>query len=186
MSDVGDATGEPLGAAAEHEAHEAATSELGLDADHPDDVDLHLDVEGLIAELEQVTAERDQFRDQVVRQAADFDNYRKRSARDVEDAGRRAVGRFVEGLLPVLDACDAARQHGQEGAEPIAKALLAALGDQGLAPVGVQGEPFDPTVHEAVMVEAGGDGTQVVAEVLRTGYRWEDRVLRAAMVKVKE
>lgn len=140
--------------------------------------------EQLIAERDQVTAERDELRDTAQRLAADFDNFRKRSAREREDESRRAVGRFVESLLPVLDACEQAQAHGSDGVEPIAKALLGALEQQGLTQVGTPGEPFDPTWHEAVMHEPGDGGEQVVAEVFRTGYRWEGSVLRAAMVKV--
>ena len=145
-----------------------------------------LDVEDLIAQLEAVTAERDGLRDQLLRSAADFDNFRKRSQRDQAESSKQAVGRFVDSLLPVLDACDAATAQGLDGSEPIAKALLAALEQQGLTSVGSVGEPFDPSWHEAVLVEPATDGQDagVVLEVLRTGYRWDDRVLRAAMVKV--
>ncbi len=152
----------------------------------PTSTDEPIDVESLIAGLEVVTRERDDLRDRLLRQAADLDNVRKRSQRDVADAGRAAVGRFVEALLPVLDACDAALGQGADGVEPIAKALLAAVEQQGLVTVGIPGEAFDPNVHEAVMVDdAGAEGAPpTVIEVLRTGYRWNDRVLRAAMVKV--
>lgn len=155
-------------------------------AEVTDDDEAPLDVESLIAQLEAVTTERDELQDQVVRSAADFDNFRKRSQRDQAEAQKQAVGRFVDSLLPVLDACDAAAAQGQEGTEPIAKALLAALEQQGLTSVGTVGETFDPSWHEAVLVEpaTGGQDSDVVTEVLRTGYRWEDRVLRAAMVKV--
>ncbi|MEM9467322.1 MAG: nucleotide exchange factor GrpE [Actinomycetota bacterium] len=162
----------------------------GAEAPGPDveevAVEAPLDVEGLIEQLEAVATERDALQDLVLRSAADFDNFRKRSQRDQAEAGKQAVGRFVDSLLPVLDACDAAMTQGQEGAEPIAKALLAALEQQGLTSVGTVGEPFDPSWHEAVLVEPAADGqdSDVVLEVLRTGYRWEDRVLRAAMVKV--
>ena len=156
------------------------------EADGPPVGGTGLDVESLIEQLEAVTGERDQLRDQLLRSAADFDNLRKRAQRDHAAAGKAAIGRFVETLLPVLDACDAAQASGVDGVEPIVKALLAALEQQGLTAVGQVGEPFDPTWHEAVLVEPAVDGQErdTVADVLRTGYRWEDRVLRAAMVKV--
>ena len=145
-----------------------------------------LDVESLIEQLEVVTGERDRLQDQLLRSAADYDNLRKRAQREQSEAGKAAIGRFVESLLPVLDACDAAQASGVDEVEPIVKALLASLEQQGLTTVGRPGEPFDPTWHEAVLVEPAVDGqeTDTVVDVLRTGYRWEDRVLRAAMVKV--
>ncbi len=144
-----------------------------------------IDVEVLIDQLETVTAERDDLRDQVLRSAADFDNLRKRAARERDEVGQAAVGRFTAALLPVLDACDAALDHGVDGVEPIAKALTAALEQQGLTTVGTAGERFDPTWHEAVAHEPGDVEAPVVTEVLRMGYRWSDRVLRPAMVRVK-
>jgi molecular chaperone GrpE len=86
----------------------------------------------------------------------------------------------------VLDACEAAFSHGVEGVEPIWSALIGALQKQGLEALDLAGQPFDPAVAEAVMHEPGdGDGAPMVVEVLRTGYRWKGRVLRAAMVKVR-
>jgi molecular chaperone GrpE len=144
------------------------------------------DVESLIEQLEAVTAERDRLQDQLLRSVADYDNLRKRAQRDHSEAAKGAIGRFVESLLPVLDACDAAQASGMDGVEPIVKALLNSFEQQGLTAVGEPGEPFDPTWHEAVLVEPATEGQapDTVVDVLRTGYRWEDRVLRAAMVKV--
>ena len=145
-----------------------------------------LDVESLIEQLEGVTGERDRLQDQLLRSAADYDNLRKRAQREQAEAGKAAIGRFVETLLPVLDACDAAQASGVDEVEPIIKALLGSLEQQGLTTVGRPGEQFDPTWHEAVLVEPAAEGQEAdtVVDVLRTGYRWEDRVLRAAMVKV--
>ena len=158
----------------------------GVEAEGPAPEVPALDVEALIEQLETVTSERDRVQDQLLRSVADFDNLRKRAQRDQAEAAKSALGRFVDTLLPVLDACDAAQASGVEGVEPIAKALLGALEQQGLTAVGQVGEPFDPTWHEAVLVEPAAEGQEAdtVTDVLRTGYRWEDRVLRAAMVKV--
>ena len=71
-----------------------------------------------------------------------------------------------------------------DGAEPIAGAILSVLEGQGLERLDVPGDPFDPTLHEAVLRE-DGDGEQVVVEVLRPGYRWNGNLIRPAMVKVK-
>jgi molecular chaperone GrpE len=91
---------------------------------------------------------------------------------------------MAEAILPVLDACEAAFAHGVQGVESIWSALIGVLQKQGLEALDLAGQPFDPAVAEAVIHEPG-DGEPVVAEVLRTGYRWKGRVLRAAMVKVR-
>jgi molecular chaperone GrpE len=134
--------------------------------------------------LEAMTAERDQFKDMALRIQADFENYRKRSAALQADEIDRATGRTVENLLPILDACEAAFAHGADAVEPIWSALLGALQKQGLEVLDLADQPFDPSLADAVAHEPG-DGEPVVAEVLRTGYRWKNRVLRAAMVRVK-
>jgi len=156
-----------------------------------DDVDpaatpIELSVETLVADLERVTAERDQLRDAYMRSAADFDNFRKQSQRRLDDEVVRTSGGLVVGLLPVLDACDGALAHGTTEVEPIAGALLGALEKEGLVRVDPLGEPFDPTVADAVVHEPGGGGEHTVAEVMRAGYTWRGRVLRPAMVKVTD
>jgi molecular chaperone GrpE len=101
-------------------------------------------------------------------------------------AAELAKGRMAEEMLPVLDSCDAALQHGADGVEPVFAALLGALEKQGLERIDPLDVPFDPAFHEAVMHEHGeGDAGPVVTEVLRKGYAWKGQVLRAAMVKVK-
>jgi molecular chaperone GrpE len=150
--------------------------------DPPED----LSVEVLVADLERVAAERDQFRDAYQRMAADFDNLRKSAQRRVDAEVQRASGGLVERLLPVLDACDGALSHGAAEVEPIAAALLAALEREGLVRIHPEGEAFDPTVADAVVHEPGEGGEHVVAEVMRAGYTWQGRVLRPAMVKVTD
>jgi molecular chaperone GrpE len=143
-------------------------------------------VESLVADLERVTVERDQFRDAYQRAAADFDNFRKHSQRRLEDELVRASGGLVERLLPVLDACDGALAHGASEVEPVAAALLGALEKEGLVRVDPLGEVFDPTVADAVVHEPGDGGEHTVSEVMRAGYTWQGRVLRPAMVKVTD
>ena len=130
-------------------------------------------------------AERDEFKDIALRMQADFENYKKRVAQVQSDEVDRATGRLAEALLPVLDACEAAFAHGADAVEPVWKALLSALSQQGLKAYDLVDKPFDPVTAEAVMHEPGDGGDPVVAEVLRTGYEWKGRVLRAAMVKVR-
>ena len=166
-----------------------------MDADTVDEPDgTEDDTDSAVAEaaveddLATLLSERDQFKDIALRLQADFDNYRKRVAKDRIDEVDRATGRLIESLLPVLDACEAAFAHGVEGVEPIWSALLSALQKQGLVALDLQGKPFDPGVAEAVVHEPGDDDEvdhPVVSETMRTGYTWQGRVLRPAMVKVK-
>jgi molecular chaperone GrpE len=143
--------------------------------------------------VEQLTKERDEFKDIALRVQAEFENYRKRSATQLVDESNRNVGRIVESLLSTLDACEAAIAHGATDIEPIYGSLLTELQKQGLEALNLVDTVFDPSVADAVVHEpsddVAGDGasnneTRVV-EVLRTGYLWKGRVLRAAMVKVK-
>ena len=142
-------------------------------------------VDPLVVERDQALAQRDEYKDIALRLQADFENYRKRAAAQTADEIDRSTGKIAEALLPVLDACEAAFSHGVEGVEPIWSALIGALQKQGLEALDLQGKVFDPECAEAVMHEpADGDsnGETVVVDVLRTGYRWKGRVLRAAMV----
>jgi molecular chaperone GrpE len=137
-------------------------------------------------DLPTAVAQRDEYLALARQVQADFENFRKRAHRQQEDAATAATGRLVESLLPVLDALDSAALHGVEGVGPLHSSLLDVLTRAGLAVVGEADVPFDPTVHDAVMHEPGdGDGPSV-AEVLRTGYQWNGRTLRAAMVRVKD
>ena len=137
-------------------------------------------------DLAALLAERDQFKDIALRLQADFENYRKRQQANVGDEIDRATGKLVEDLLPVLDACEAGYAHGVEGIEGIWSSLIGVLQRRGLEAMDAAGRPFDPSEHEAVVHEPGEGGEPVVAEVLRTGYRWHGKVLRPAMVKVKD
>ena len=139
-------------------------------------------------QIDALVAERDEFLDAYRRTAADFDNFRKLSQKRLADEVARTQGSFVERLLPVLDAIDAARTQGNEHVEAVAGALYGFLEKEGLARVHPADEPFDPNVAEAVVHEPAdpdaGHDEPVVTEVLRTGYLWQGRVIRPAMVKV--
>ena len=136
------------------------------------------------SDLSALTSERDDYLDQLRRLQADFENYRKRVLKQQDELTERATEGLVADLLPVLDACDAAAQHGDDAAAPIAKALVDVLEKQGLVKLAPEGDAFDPNHHEAVAHEPG-DGESVVTEVLRPGYLWKGRVLRPAMVRVR-
>lgn len=149
--------------------------------------DAPVTVEDLVAALEAVTAERDQHLADLQRVSAEFQNFRKQTEKRNSDFAAQAGSRVAEALLPVLDACDAAAQQGVEGVEPIAGQLRGELERAGLQVIAEIDAAFDPNLHEAAMSEPGDDGQDgpIVAQVLRTGYAWNGRVLRAAMVKVK-
>jgi molecular chaperone GrpE len=135
-------------------------------------------------ELEVAQAERDEWRDRAQRIAADFENFRRRMATQRADDIDRATGRLAEALLPVLDACEAAfLQHPAE-VEPLFNLMLSELKKQGLESMNLYEQPFDPHLADAVLHEQG-EGEPVVSEVLRSGYTWNGKVLRPAMVKVR-
>lgn len=150
------------------------------------DADLQAAADAVEVDLELLLAERAQYLDAYRRAQADFENYRKQAQKRHDDAVVRSLGRFVEGLLPVLDSCDAALSHGATEVEPVLAALYGALSKEGLERIDPKGAPFDPTEAEAVLHDPGEGGEQVVAEVLRPGYRWRGQVLRPAMVKVTD
>src|SRR5690606_11413816 len=101
--------------------------------------------------IDALVAERDEFLDAYRRTAADFDNYRKQSQKRMADEVTRAKSTFVERLLPVLDAIDAARSQGSDHVEAVATALFGFLEKEGLERVHPADEPFDPNVSEAVV-----------------------------------
>ena len=136
-------------------------------------------------DIDKLISERDEFKDIALRLQADFENYKKRVASTQTDEVDRATGKVVEALLPVLDACEAAFSHGVEGVEPVWSSLIGALQKQGLEALDLLGKTFDPALAEAVASEPGDGSEPVVLEVMRTGYRWKGKVLRAAMVKVR-
>ncbi|MCW2515253.1 MAG: Protein GrpE [Mycobacterium sp.] len=118
---------------------------------------------------------------------AEYDNYRKRSVRQEQAAAERGKAFAATQLLPVLDDLERARRHGDLESGPlksVADKLTGALQAIGLVPFGVEGDPFDPSLHEAVQHE--GDGSNpVIGTVMRQGYRLGDGpVLRHAMVGV--
>ena len=133
-------------------------------------------------------AEADELRDDLRRLQAEYVNYRKRVERDRAVAGEMAVIGVLNALLPVLDDVDAARQHGDLADGPfaaIAAKLETALKTYGLVRIEETGVEFDPTIHEALIQQPGTDvEIDTVSQVLRSGYKSGDRVLRAAQVIV--
>jgi len=157
------------------------------EADSPIPVGPDVSVESLLDMVETLTRERDGYLDAMRRNQAEFENARKRMMKQQLDQAQQATSLLVEDLLPVLDACDGAVQHGAAEVDPIFAALLGTLEKAGLERLDPIGEVFDPTLHEAVMHEAAEDDDErtVVADVMRRGYVWKGRVIRPAMVKVR-
>jgi molecular chaperone GrpE len=125
------------------------------------------------------------------RVSAEYANYRRRVDRDRESVLVGARVQFVSELLTVLDDLDRAETHGDLTGpfKSVGDKLVAVVQKLGLEPFGLEGEPFDPSVHEAVQHEPSdveGPTVTVVATVLRRGYRIADRVLRPAMVTVAD
>lgn len=120
---------------------------------------------------------------------AEFQNYRKRVERDKSRAGELATAAVLQSLLPVLDDLDRARDHGDLNGPfgSVAEQLAGALAKHGLEPFGAKGDPFDPQVHEAVahMQMPDVDGPTCI-DVMRSGYRLGDKLLRPALVAVAE
>ena len=120
---------------------------------------------------------------------AEYANYRRRAERDRLLAGDLAVGRVLTDLLPVIDDLDRARAHGDlEGPfKAVADKLESVTGKLGLVAFGEVGDPFDPTIHEAVQHGESPDVTvPTCTMVMRPGYRHNERLLRAAMVGVSD
>ena len=120
---------------------------------------------------------------------AEYANYRKRVDRDRAAVREQAVASTLGGLLPVLDAIDQAREHGElsGGFKSVADSLQAALGRLGLVTYGEKGDPFDPKIHEALIHSYSPDVAEdTCVEILQPGYKVGERILRPARVAVAE
>lgn len=144
------------------------------------------DVDYSDVDVAALLAEREEFKHLAQRIQADFDNFRKRSAAQALADAERATGRLAEALLPMLDAAEAAYLRHPDEVGPLLNQMLTELKKHGLEALDLDGKPFDPEVAEAVHHEPGEGGEPVVDEVLRSGYQWKGRTLRAAMVKTKD
>ena len=166
----------------------------------PTKADLQKRVDELQARVEEVEkslgeaeAQRDEYLADLQRLAADFDNYRKRAARDQASLVARAHERLVKELLPVLDdlerALEAAAEHEEakleEGVRLVERELREALRREGLVEIEANGR-FDPHVHEALLAQPSEEEEGAVIQVLQKGYRLGDRVLRPARVVISQ
>ncbi|HEX6659283.1 MAG TPA: nucleotide exchange factor GrpE [Ilumatobacter sp.] len=155
------------------------------DVDDADSV-IDDDLASSIFDIAALIAERDAMKELAMRVQADFENYRRRMATQHSAEVDRATGRLAEALLPVLDAAEAAYIQHPEEVGPLLNVLLGELRKQGLETLDIEDQPFDPEVADAVAHEPGDGHEVVVAEVLRSGYRWRGKTLRPAMVRTKD
>lgn len=146
---------------------------------------------GVPSELQKLKVERDLLIDRLARLQAEFENARKRAAREQQEFRDYALTDAIKSLLPILDSFERALQTSPEpsefrgGVELIYKQLQDALAKLGLRPIPAKGEPFDPYLHQAIeMVETSDAADHQVLEELQRGYKLKDRLLRPSMVKV--
>ena len=146
---------------------------------------------GADAELQKVKAERDSLLDRLARAQAEFENARRRAAKEQQDFRDFAMADAIKSLLPVVDNFERALQSKSEaadfraGVELIYKQVRDVLTKLGVQPISAKGEQFDPHIHEAIeMVETQDAADHEVLEEWQRGYKYKERLLRPAMVKV--
>lgn len=180
---------ETLPEAADPPAPEAPPEESG---DASSTADRLQELESHLAALQ---SEHEALRAQYMRIAADFDNYRKRQSRDQEDLRLQITCSTLSEILPVVDNFDRARQQLNPQTDEaqtlhrsyqgLYKQLVDVFKQLGVSPMRVEGEPFDPTLHEAVMRAPSHEHPEdVVIEELQRGYQLHGKVIRHALVKV--
>ncbi len=148
-----------------------------------------------VARLEQLEKEHQTLKDQYVRIAADFDNFRKRQSRDQDDLKVQLICKSLSAILPIVDNFERARQQLKPESDEaqtlhrsyqgLYKQLVEVLKQQGVAPMRVIGQQFDPNLHEAVLREPSEkEKEDIIIEELQRGYHLDGKVLRHALVKV--
>jgi len=145
--------------------------------------------------LEQLEKEHQTLKNQYVRIAADFDNFRKRQSRDQDDLKVQLICKSLSSILPIVDNFERARQQLKPESDEaqtlhrsyqgLYKQLVEVLKQQGVAPMRVLGQHFDPNLHEAVLREPSDkEKEDIIIEELQRGYHLDGKVLRHALVKV--
>jgi molecular chaperone GrpE len=136
-------------------------------------------------------AEAKRYLDLAQRTQAEFENFRKRAAREASQAGERAKANLIRELLPVVDNLERAlatanpeEDHLAEGVRLVHVELVNTLERNGVKAFDPAGEPFDPTVHEALSMREGDNGSGLVLDVVEKGYKLGDNVIRPARVVV--
>ena len=148
-----------------------------------------------VSRLEQLEKEHQTLKNQYVRIAADFDNFRKRQSRDQDDLKVQLICNSLSAILPIVDNFERARQQLKPESDEaqtlhrsyqgLYKQLVEVLKQQGVAPMRVLGQHFDPNLHEAVLREPSEEEKEdIIIEELQRGYHLDGKVLRHALVKV--
>ena len=148
-----------------------------------------------VSRLEQLEKEHETLKNQYVRIAADFDNFRKRQSRDQDDLKVQLISKSLSAILPIVDNFERARQQLKpendeaqtlhRSYQGLYKQLVEVLKQQGVSPMRVLGQPFDPNLHEAVLREPSDkEKEDIIIEELQRGYHLDGKVLRHALVKV--
>ncbi len=191
-----DTAAAPEEAAAETSAAEEAAAETsaekGKKEKKPDVKKLKAELEETKKALEAEKQKSAEATDKHMRLAAEYDNFRKRAQKEKDGVYGEAVAETLKGLLPIIDNLQYASKYGDadpekfaEGVKMILDKLPETLEKLHIKPVGAPGETFDPTYHNAVMHEENDAyGENEIVDVLQSGYLYEDRVIRYAMVKV--
>jgi molecular chaperone GrpE len=172
---------------------ESAADESAAQASQEDNP-LETEIAALKQQLEAKESEAKQNYDRLLRQMAELDNFKKRTARERDEAIRFANEAVIKDLLPVVDNLERAVAHASggdngrplvEGVEMVLRQFLDVLTKHGAAPILAIGQPFDPAKHEAMaQVERDDHEPNSVVEELQKGYTFRDRLLRPALVSV--
>ncbi|MFZ0770806.1 MAG: nucleotide exchange factor GrpE [Candidatus Sulfotelmatobacter sp.] len=171
--------------------HELPASSAGGVAENATETAPRLEAASPDSELQKVKAERDSLLDRLARMQAEFENARRRTVKEQQEFRDYAAADAIKSLLPVVDSLERALQVKSDAAEfrsgvdLIYKQLQTALGKMSVQAIAAKGEPFDPHYHEAIeMVDTTDAPDHQVIEELQRGYKFKDRLLRPAMVKV--
>lgn len=180
----------------EANAPDGSEHTLETSTPEPDDPPVEIEEEApapdTIDPLEALEAQAEDLKDQLLRQRAEFENYRKRTAREVGRIRKTATESIVHDLLPVLDNLELALTHAEDSGDPIAegvsmvlKQLIEVLQRSGLETIEALGHPFDPNVHEAVsQVESDDVPKDTIVQELLRGYKLGGQILRPSKVIV--
>ena len=142
--------------------------------------------EEVIEETSVSLSQYEKIKDDYLRLAAEFDNYKKRTEKEKESIGTASVAYFINSLFPLIDNFEMAMSQEEVSIalETFNNLLTSVLEGLQVEEIGTIGENFDPSIHEAVEHSGEGD-TQIVETILRTGYLFQGNLIRPAMVKVK-
>lgn len=191
-ADAPEAAGDaPEGGAPEAAATEAIASEGSNGASSADEAPAKPTLE---EKLELANNEKKALKERMLRVAADFENFRKRSSRELDDTRKRSRQDAVKELLPVFDNLERATAHADqapdvatiaEGVRMVHKQFLDTLGKLGIERIDASGEPFDPSIHESIQYEHSDEhAAGLVINALQPGYRMGKQLLRPALVVV--